>query len=548
MNPRLQAAAGTDRRSGDHQSTCGVRPRMRAVRTGLGWFFAALVAAVAALVAPAAAAQAPGQVLAAGAVPLTAEMVDRVTALFGEALGSPVPSPLRERLRAVYVEHWRNGRQEEIETVLTMVELSRTLQGLPAQARAQAMLDFRAALIAGLREAARADADARELLALHEQARRTQPSAARAPSAAAPSVGQAAPGALLPVPPAPARPLQAAAVQMHAAAPVSARRSINAPATGVSYTPPPGWTRQDNADATVFEARLTPEPRASHAARIVVFKPQPAPRGVAAQFEAEWQRLIVATVGDPARHTVAHYRNRLPGGVDAYFMGRFFPRPGQTQELYAVMYVLDLGERTQTLVATVIGGWEGVGYPAAVDGSAHHALSQTLFPLLDSIHVPGQRADGPLFSAADVRGAWSYNDGSYGGSFVNASTGALLGAAVRGASSTLVLRDDGSYDYTFAMYAVNPNAAADIAPQAEKHGGRYDFADDIIHWRPRQGGGSDPRRKVVGGGVRHTPQGPRRLMIVVGPSERTFRPPMWVPLGDRYDGVMHWYVEDAAGR
>lgn len=524
--------------------TAGAPPRAAdALRRGWARAVARVVAACAlalCAVSPAPALANAG-VLVAGPEPLTVDMVERATAVLGEALGKPVPPALRQRLRALYIEHWRALRRQEMDTVRSLVELSQALQTLAPPAREQALVEFRAALLAGLREAAPADADARALLALHEEAAR-EDRPRSVPPAAAPGAASAA---LLAAPTGRAAPPREQA--QAAALPATVRRTIVAPAAGVNYTPPPGWQRQQHADATVFETRLRPEPRADHAARLVVYRPRPAPRGIAAAFEEEWRQLVAAPLA-AAADTVAHYRNRLPGGVDAYFMGRFFALPGQTQEVYVVLYVLDLGSQTQSIVASVIGGWDGVGYPGAIDGSAHHALSQALFPLLDSIHVPGQRAAGPLFDATEVRGTWAYSDGSYGGSFVNAATGAPLGAAVRGASSMLALRDDGSYDYHFAMYAVNPNAGTDIAPQAEKHGGRYEFADDVIVWRPRQGAGSDPRRKVVGSGVRNTPQGPRRLLIVVGPSDRAFKPPMWVPLGDRYDGVMHWYVEDRAAR
>ena len=327
----------------------------------------------------------------------------------------------------------------------------------------------------------------------------------------------------------------------HASEPVKPSEASSA--GGATYAPPAGWTRTEYADATAFDVRLTPEPRANHAARIVIYRPLAAPNGLAAQFEAEWQRQIGGPYGKPGDATVAHYRGRLPGGVDAYFMGRFFDRPNETQAIYAVMYLLDLGDRTQTIVATTIGGWDGVNYPGAVDGSAHWALSQHLFVLLDSIRLTGRAASGPLFTARDVRGTWEYADGGYGGSFVNAQTGASAGAAVRGASSTLLLGADGSYAYAFAYYASNPGSGVSVPPQAESHEGTYEIANDILRCRPSKAGVAELRRKVVGAGVVATEKGPRRLLIVVGESERDFKGPMWVPLWDRYEGVMHWYVE-----
>ncbi len=308
---------------------------------------------------------------------------------------------------------------------------------------------------------------------------------------------------------------------------------------GVSYAPPPGWTRQDLPDSTIYAGVLRPEPRASHQARLFVFKPTAAPQGMAARFEAEWRAQFGSLgVGD----TVAHYRGRLPGGINAHFMGRSFERPGQG-DFYTVMYLLDLGDRAQVIAASVVPGWEGVGYPAAIEASAHQALSQALFPLLDSLRLPGRTASGPLFTRAEVQGDWTYRDGGDGGSFSSAQSGALLGAAVRGASSDLKLRADGTYSYGFAFYAVNP-AGGNLPPQAENHDGRYEFNDDILTWRPRQKVSYDPRRRVVGTGVQRTAKGPRRLLILTSPGEGTFRQVPWVPQWSRYDGIMHWYVEE----
>ena len=520
-----------------------------------------------------------GQIIAPGSPPLTQPMVDRVTTLLGDTVGQPLNAQQRDRLRTIYVGYWRARNQEEMQGMLDLLDVATVLDALPPAQRAAAMQDFRNDFLPLLQEAAQTDADARWLVALHEQSQRgargRAGGAASAPAnvsssgpANAPAIGQAnAPSGaqagghravtgappLLPAPPAaaaaPSAPRAVAAAPAAATgAPQVAAALAAAPAAGVSYAPPSGWTRQDNADGTVFDARLRPEPRANHAARITVFKPVAAARGIGAQFDAEWRRIVVPTAGAKAGETVAYFRNRLPGGIDAYFMGGYFELANQTQKLYVVLYVLDLGDRAQSIVATVVGAWDGVGYPGAIDDSAYQALAQSLFPLLDSIQVPGRRAGGPLFAPTEVRGRWQYQDGGYGGSFVSAMTGASMGAAVRGASSTLHLNADGSYRYDFAMYSVNPNSGANIGPQAEGHDGRWDFADDVITWQPRQRVSYDPRRKVVGGGVQQTPQGARRLLIVASPNERAFKPPMWVPIGGRYDGIMHWYVEDAAAR
>ena len=453
------------------------------------------------------------QVLAGGAKPLTLGMFNRVADLLQEIVGKPFSAAQREHLRTMYVGYWRSGDEEEVAAFMYMLESSEQFDAMAPEVRASIFEEFRREFLSALKDSAQTDADARWLYAIHEGAKPAGPNVVTPPASPAP-----------------------------------AQSALKAPAAGVNYTPPAGWTRKEQSDATIFDTTLKPEPRANHVARLTVFKPEAAPRGIAAYFEAEWRRLVVPAAGAKVGEAVAHYRNRLPGGVDAYFMGRFCELPNQTQQLYVVMYVLDLGDRAQTLVATVMPGWDGVGYPAAVDDNAYSGLAQQLFPLLDSITVPGRSASGPLFGNAEVQGNWIYSDGGYGGSFVNAQTGAGLGAAVRGASSDLKLRADGSYEYGFAFYAINPGTGVNMQPSAERHSGRFEFADDVITWRPNQPVSYDPRRKVVGAGVQQTPQGPRRMLIVVSPVDHSFKNVMWVPLWSRHDSPMVWYVEDLAAR
>jgi hypothetical protein len=485
-----------------------------------------------------------GQVIVPGDPPLTQQMVDRVTALLGDAVGQPLNARQRERMRTIYVGYWRERNQDEMRGVLDLLDAATLLDELPPSQRATAMQDFRKDFLPLLQEAARTDADARWLYALHEQSRGGAPRAAGAPAPLLVPPAAAAPAARPAAPPAPvAAPAAAPASPSPAAVAAATQRLPAAPASGMTYTAPKGWTRQDNADATLFDARLKPNDKENHSARIVVYKPIAAPRGMAAQFESEWRRQM-APRGKPTDTTVAYYRGRLPGGVDAYYMGRFFARPNETQELYSVMYLLDLGDRSQTIVATVIPVYEGVNYPAAVDGMAHFALSQQLFPLLDSIRVPGRVATGPLFAPADVAGSWQYNDGGYGGSFVNAATGTSAGAAVRGASGDLVMRPDGSYVLKFGYYSFNPNSGANVQ-QSGGHDGRYALIDDVITWQPQRALGYDDRRKVIGAGTVQTAQGPRRLIMLLSQKGGVFPPLVWVPLWNRHDGAsLQWYIEN----
>ncbi len=315
------------------------------------------------------------------------------------------------------------------------------------------------------------------------------------------------------------------------------------PAGGASLNPPPGFAPVNaSGNPLVWGATLKPEPRANHGARFFVFQPvaRPAgPGGLAALFEREWRTEFGALDRGP---TVAHYRGRLPGGVPACYMGRFLERPGQGS-MYAVLYLLDLGDRAQLIGASVAPGWDGVNYPPAVEDSALRALAQALFPMLDSIRQPaGRSGTQPLFTREDVVGRWAYQSGGSAGSFVDASTGASLGTAVRGASGQLRLGDDGRYEDNFAMYAYNPATGTNTGPQSQGHAGRWAFDGELITLQPERQNGLDNRRRVAGVG-RQSDGG--RVLMLLNPEGGAFKPLPWVPVWDRHDGVMRWYREVA---
>jgi hypothetical protein len=50
-------------------------------------------------------------------------------------------------------------------------------------------------------------------------------------------------------------------------------------------------------------------------------------------------------------------------------------------------------------------------------------------------------------------------------------------------------------------------------------------------------------RCAVGMGTRQTPQGLKRVLVVVSDKNGVFHAPQLMPNWDYYDGVMTWYVE-----
>ncbi len=312
------------------------------------------------------------------------------------------------------------------------------------------------------------------------------------------------------------------------------------PAGGARMVLPPGFALLDGRNPQVYGATLKPEPRAHHAARIFVYAPVARPAGSAgftALFEREWRTEFGSLdLGD----TVAHYRGRLPGGLACCYMGRFFERPGGA--MYAVMYLLDLGDRAQLVAATVAPGWDGVNFPAAVADHGLRSLAQQLFPLLDSLRAADGRtpAAQPLFSRDEVLGRWAHRSGSVGGSFVDAHTGGSLGTAVRGADSSLVLGDDGRYEDRIALFAHNPGAGTSLGPQSQQQAGGWSFDGEVVTLQPDRPTGLDNRRRVAG--VGRQADG-RRVLILLNPEGGSFKPLSWVPVWDGHTGVMRWYHE-----
>lgn len=313
------------------------------------------------------------------------------------------------------------------------------------------------------------------------------------------------------------------------------------PAGGASLALPPGFALLDGrGNPQVYGAMLQPEARARHAARLFVYSPVARPAdaaGFGALFEREW-RSEFGALG--AIDTVAHYRGRLPGGLACWWMGRFFERPGGA--MYAVMYLLDLGNRAQLIAASVAPGWDGVNHPGAVEDHGLRTLAQQLFPLLDSLRAPGGRAVAPqpLFARAELVGRWQHESGGTGGSFVDGGSGASLGTAVRGSRSELVLEEDGRYSDHIAAYAYNPGSGTNSGLQAQGHAGRWSFDGDVLTLRPDTPNGLDNRRRVAGAG-RHADGS--RLLILLNPEGGAFKPVAWVPVWDGHAGVMRWYRE-----
>jgi hypothetical protein len=316
---------------------------------------------------------------------------------------------------------------------------------------------------------------------------------------------------------------------------------------GVSFTAPPGWTRQEADGAVLFQTSLsTPANYGRHAASLLILPPRPAPQGIAVAWESSWRELLRDfQLGD----SVARYATRLSSGLVLHYFGRFMGRADGSLHFtpYVALYLVELGERVQPIIVTLIPNQDQqYVYPSAVSNDAYSAAFPALNAFVQSLQPPAgftPRA-GAIFSRADLEGRWGLSDGVFGGFYVNTDTGASAGAAYVTSGGRLALNRDNTYDYTFA-YASNQPGFGSQHGQS-RHSGRFSLRGDVIVL--------DPGKKlenatlewcVVGVGSAQTPKGPRRLLIVVAPNDaKGFLAPSTMPVGSNYSGVMNWYVEE----
>ncbi len=501
------------------------------LRTAVRRRLAALALLAAAQLAPVHA-----QTLAPGNPPLTQQMVDRVTGLLGEIVGMPLSAQQRERLRAVYVGHWRARAADEIETFHGLDQLAQALpQATPAQ-RAQVLQELRTQLIPALRTAAASDPDARWLLALHDQAQRNaQASAPARPLLAAPS-NAAASGA---------SPATAAPSAPAARPPVS----VAAPgAPGLRFTAPPGWNVENHASGTViFRRSFTANVEVTHQGTMMLFPPQQAPNGPAAAFEAEWRGRFGGPEGHDLGDAVPHFRQRLPGGPLAYYMGvRTYKRiNGEDRQFYLALWMVDLLDgRTQTVALNVEVGRMRMSTGNMNLDDAFPQFVPAVAPLLDSLRYPDGRTPGPLFTRDEVIGNWRQGESAFGGQYVSAATGQNAGIAFAASGGVFQIGADGRYFMRFSSAHNNPVAGSGGVTQS-KHVGRWALQDQAIMLTPDARLDYNPTEVAVGAGVMRTPQGPRRMLITVGvKANNQFDQPRWFPLWNAYNGVMNWYTEE----
>lgn len=356
-----------------------------------------------------------------------------------------------------------------------------------------------------------------------------------------------------------ARQLQAEAttvVRAPAAAP-SEPAAVPVPAggPGITYTPPPGWTREDAGWATIHRGTLRavrddgqpfPNDTTNHQAAIFVLPPRALTTNVHTTFDATWREQFAAfELGD----TIVHYRARLRSGIAIYYMGRYFQRknaPEGALKEYGVLYLVDLGDgRVQPVTALATPDPSGTDMKSFKESGAFRALSFPLYAMLETMRLPGgvvPKLTGGFFAAAELQGNWGESSRGYGGSYVNTATGMSAGVATHSSTGAMRLGADGTYDYSLVYAASNPQFGT--AAGSTKHSGRYRLDGDVILLEPSKPLDSPFSACAVGVGTRQTPAGVKRILVTVGARlDGTYRSPPVVANWDGYDGTMNWFVE-----
>lgn len=349
-----------------------------------------------------------------------------------------------------------------------------------------------------------------------------------------------------------------------AAATATAPGASPLPMTGkaigsVRWTAPDGWAKEVTDGTTVYRAALRDVERdgqpvehsgSAHQAAIGFLPVQTATNGPTALFEQMWRHQFAAfEAGD----TLVHYRGRLPSQLVVLYMGRFHRRPAAAKtngnpDTYGALWLVDLGAgRFQPIVAIVEPRDPGLGMDMFKEGAALRALSFPLGKVLDSLAPTSGEPPYPAggyFAANDMHGDWTESSSAFGGNYYSTSTGGFAGAAVTASSGTFTLRADGTYEYSFGYYAVNPQFGNSSG--STRHEGRFRLDGDIVRVEPKKPIPYAFGCCAVGIGRVVTPQGDRRVLITVGTHrDGGFRQMPLIPNGNACDSVLSFYVEKA---
>jgi hypothetical protein len=346
--------------------------------------------------------------------------------------------------------------------------------------------------------------------------------------------------------------------------PAAANGASPLPATGpaidgITWTAPAGFSTEKDGGTTIYRSTLrdverdgTPQANteSAHQAAIGFLPVQTATAGPTALFERLWREQFAAF--EPGE-TFVHYRGRLPSQMVVLYMGRFHRRPNTPSTMgnpdtYGALWLVDLGKnRFQPIVAVVEPRDPGLGMDTFKESSALQALCFPLGKVLDSVQPKGGKPPYPAggyFAAADLLGDWEESSSAFGGSYYSTVTGGFAGVAVSSASGSFVLRQDGTYDYSFGYYAVNPQFGNSSG--STKHNGTFRLDGDVVLVSPQKPIPYEFTCCAVGIGRVVTAQGDRRVLVTVSKHQNGgFQQMPLIPNGNACDSTLAFYVEKA---
>jgi hypothetical protein len=349
---------------------------------------------------------------------------------------------------------------------------------------------------------------------------------------------------------------KASEVRPAAAASVTASpAATSGPSVRLRYTPPEGWARENAGWATIFRGNLLDadsrgqidrRSNGRHAATILVLQPRDRNPDAAVGFAAIWKEQLD---GFDLGNTFPHYRTRLKSGLVVDYMGRFLHRKvhnDQDLRTYAVMYLVELGGgKVQPVIGILAPSNPDMGMLEFKEQAAFRGFAVPLLPFLDSIEPDGGPAPTPagaMFQPSEMMGNWTTGSSTYGGSYVNANTGASAGIAYHTSGGNFLIGRDGRYEYDFAFASSSPVTGGQRG--LTKHSGTYRIDGDTVVISPQQDIGYKFNFCTVGIGVIETPQGRKRMLMGVGAdSSGIFHAPSTLPNWDSYTGTMTWYNE-----
>ncbi|MFO1031379.1 MAG: DUF6683 family protein [Planctomycetota bacterium] len=327
----------------------------------------------------------------------------------------------------------------------------------------------------------------------------------------------------------------------------------------VSWAAPAGFTREDQNGTTIYRAALRDverdgQPQASsqaqHQAAIGFLPVQTATAGPTALFERLWREQFAAF--EPGE-TFVHYRGRLPSQLVVLYMGRFHRRPNKPQthgnpDTYGALWLVDLGAgRFQPIVAVVEPRDPGIGMDTFKESAALQALAFPLGKVLDSVQPKGGKPPYPAggyFAASDLLGEWEESSSAFGGSYYSTVTGGFAGVAVTSSSGSFALRQDGTYDYSFGYYAMNPQFGNSSG--STKHGGTFTLDGDVVLVKPAKPIPYEFTCCAVGIGRVVTGKGDRRVLVTVSKHrDGGFQQMPLISNGNACDSTLSFYVEKA---